>query len=75
MDLFEGSDVCDRYKKARISVLRSEAFKTTKLRFRHAQTVSLHQAKQSRAARKLIHVMYIKQVKFQLLQSFYVRLC
>lgn len=74
-DFFEQSDLYDRYKKERISVLRSEIFKTTKLGFRTAQTISHHQAKQSRCVRKLIHVMYIKQVKFQLLQSFYVRLC
>lgn len=74
-DLFERSDVYDRYNKERISILRSDIFKTTKLGFRSAQTISLHQAKQSRSVRKLIHVMYIKQVKFQLLQSFYVRLC
>lgn len=55
-------------------LLTTEVFKKAKFGFRNAQTIPLHQAKQSRSVRKLIHVMYIKQVKFQLLQSFYVRL-
>lgn len=56
-------------------LLTSEVFKKAKFGFRNVQTISLHQAKQSRSVRELINVKYIKQVKFQLLQSFYVRLC
>lgn len=69
-DLFEQGDVYERK-----NFLTSEVFKTTKFGFRNAQTISIHRAEQSRSVRKLIHVMYTKQVKFQLLQSFYVRLC
>lgn len=73
-DLFEPSDLNDRYKKKK-ELLTSEVFKKAKFGFRNAQTTSFHQAKHSRSVRELIHVMCIKQVKFQLLQSFYVRLC
>lgn len=62
----------DRKKK---ELLTSEVLKKAKFEFRNAQTISLHQAKQNRSVRELLHVMDIKQVKFQPLQSFYVRLC
>lgn len=74
-DLFEPSDwlisMTDTKKK---ELLTSEVFKKAKFGFRNAQTISLHQTKH-KSVREVIHVTYIKQVKFQLLQSFYVRLC